>query len=107
MVSAVVAVAFLEAFCWWYGRLVFLFALLLLIQDIFWLVEIQQRRGQLKNLLHMGIQEVQGMTDLPKLLMHFQVPAEHLFFKLGTHTYVFFAELFMCTLLRIRYIIIK
>ena len=71
MVSAAVAVAFLEAFCRWYGRLVFLLVLLLLIQDIFWLVEIQQRCGQLKNILHVGIQEVQGMTDLPKVLMHF------------------------------------
>jgi hypothetical protein len=40
---------------------------------LFWLVEIQRRFGQLKNLLHVGIHE-------SKVLMHFRVLAEHLFF---------------------------
>ncbi len=40
---------------------------------LFWLVEIQRRLGQLKNLLHVGIHE-------SKVLMHFRVLAEHLFF---------------------------
>ena len=39
---------------------------------LFWLVEIQRRFGQLKNLLHVGIHE-------SKVLMHFQVPVEHFF----------------------------
>ena len=36
---------------------------LLLCCRIFCLVEIQQRRGQMKNLPNVGIHEVQGMTD--------------------------------------------
>jgi hypothetical protein len=68
MVSAAMVVSFLDAFCWW----AFVFVCCCLFR-ILWLVEIQRRFRQLKNLLHVGIHE-------SKVLTHFRVPAEHLFF---------------------------
>ena len=65
---AAMVVSFLDACCWW----AFVFVCCCLLRML-WLVENQRRFGQLKNLLHVGIHE-------SKVLKHFRVPVEHLFF---------------------------
>ena len=47
-----------------------------------WLVENQRRFGQLKNLLHVGIHE-------SKVLKHFRVPVEYLFFLFFSRIFFF------------------